>query len=202
MIAVVKRTLFNRITYGIAFSIMLVAAVITLIDTPLRWIDTPLGWSNWTNPNDGSKYSPMTNTAQPSLPSPDSSLVPFPVSPPTPVPSLPKMLEAAKSVNGYSKRDSALRIVAETAVKQREYELAIKAGEASPTYKESSETLAYVARCAVEDGEFDFAVKAVNEIPISSIHDSTMNEVLATKSAQERIGPEESTDNLVSQECR
>lgn len=47
---------------------------------------------------------------------------------------LSEMFEAAKSTRGHDQRDRALRVVAEIAVKRRRYDIAIKAGAASPSH--------------------------------------------------------------------
>ena len=112
------------------------------------------------------------------------------------------MLEAAESVKAYSERDRALRIVAETAVEKGSYNLAIKAGAASPTYNARSKTLTFVARCAAKAGLFDLAVEAADKIPIRSIHDSTKVEVLAIKKEQETSESVQAIGTPAVADCR
>ena len=162
----------GKIIGAIVSTLMVVAAILTIIDTPLGW------WNRFGSGGD-TKGSVATN--QLVLP----ALSTVPTLTPTQVPSLENMLEAAKSLNAYSERDRALRIVAETAVEKGNYDVAIKAGTASPTYDASSKTLAFVALCAAREGLFELAMEAADKIPTYSVQDSTKIEVLSIKSVQE-----------------
>lgn len=181
-------TTYKMIFGALAFGIMLSAAIVTLIDTPLGW------WRWWINESD-EVYAPIS-TNQIALP----TLPPTATVQPTPTPSLEQMLKAAESVKTYSEKDRALRVVAQTAVKKGNYDVAIKAGVASPTSGERSKTLNFVARCAALEGLFAVAVDAADKIPIYSIHDSTKIEILSLKSQQELSAPFGSSSS--SAECQ
>ena len=188
--------LTTRKLLGIVFAALLVVStILTLIDTPLSL------WHRFNANGDDKEVAP-SRLREPSQPVAESPLLPIPVPSPTPVPSLPTMLEAAKSVKIYSEKDRAMRIVAETAVKQGDYEIAIEAGVGSASYEGQSDTLAYVARCAAEQGQFEYAVKAADEIPIAKVHDNTKIEILMVKSIQENSEPGEVVDTATYPGCR
>ena len=181
---------FTRKGLGVtAFALMFIAAVFTIVDTPLRW------WDSFGAQDDSGGAVTTSQLALPTLNS-GSTLAP------TSVASLAQMLEAAKSVNSNSERDRALRVVAEYAVKQGDYEVAIKAGAASPTNSGRSKTLTFVARCAAKEGLFTLAVEAADKIPINSVQDSTTIEILTMKSEQESSEPIKAIGTLVSTDCR
>ena len=138
---------------AIALVLMVIASVLTIIDTPLGWWKRFGGYDYTGGSVTTSQFAPPTLT---------------PVST-----SLVQMLRAAKSVKAHSERNRALRIVAEAAVGKGNYDVAIKAGAASPTHAERSETLKFVAICAAKEGLFELAIEAANKIPIRSVHDST-----------------------------
>lgn len=169
---------------GVAFALMVIAAVFTIIDTPYGW------WKRFGGNVDNGEF--ITRP----------SMSPIPKATSTPVPSLEEMLKAAQSVKTRSERDQALRIVAETAVKKGNYEVAIKAGAESPNYDARSKTLTFVALCAAKEGLFQLAVEAADKIPTHSVHDSTKIEVLKIKSEQERSESKQTNDTPVSPDCR
>ena len=183
------RLVTYKILGAIAFSIMLSAAIVTLIDTPLGW------WKWFSEPDDVNGPVSTNLIALPTL-RPPATL------PPTPTPSLERMLEAAKSLKTSSERDHALRIVAEAAVKESDYAVAIEAGAASPSSSGRSETLTFVARCAALEGMFTAAVKAADKIPVSSVHDSTKIEILAMQSQQEHSKSIGSVDIPPTSDCK
>ena len=88
------------------------------------------------------------------------------------------MLNAAKATHGSTARDDACMIVAETALRDGEYETAIKAADASGTDFGRSEALKFVAVSAANAGQFALAAKAANRIPQSYVRDSTTIEIL------------------------
>lgn len=163
---------------------MVTAAVFTVIDTPL-------GWWRWFSVDDSAGVQQTVasgSESEEAIPPAVSVLPPEVTATPTPATTLGQMLAAARSVKASSERDRALRLVAETAVKENDYVLAIEAGAASPINSGRSNTLAFIARCAVKQGRFELAVDAVANIPIRSVHDSTMIEILTMKSLQEQFG--------------
>ena len=174
---------------GVAFAIMVIAAVLTIIDTPLGW------WKRFGGNVDNGGSVTTNQFIQPLL-------NPTQKATPAPVPSLDEMLKAAQSVKKYSERNRALRIVAETAVKKGNYEVAIKAGAASPNYDARSKTLTFVALCAAKEGLFKLAVEAADKIPTTSVHDSTKIEVLRIKSEQENSESIQTSGTPVSPNCR
>ena len=145
--------------------IVVVSGLLTIDNDLFDWWDLQRLLGNSTE---------ATSSVQPTAPPVDAVLAITP----TPVPDLNQMLDSARSLNRYSERDRALRIVARTAVEWREYHIAIKAAAASPTYAERAETLVSVARCAIEEELFDLADEAANKIPIYKIEDSTKIEIL------------------------
>ena len=101
-----------------------------------------------------------------------------------------------------TERNRALRIVAETAVEKGNYDVAIKAGAASPTSNARSETLTFVALCAAKEGLFALAIEAADKIPISKVHDNTKVEVLSIRSVQESSESIQAFGAPVSPDCR
>ena len=166
----------------IAFALMVIAAVLTIVNAPL-------GWWIWFGRHDDAGGS--ITTSQYALPTmtPGST-------------SLVKMLRAARSVKTHAERNRALRIVAEAAVEKRNYDVAIKAGAASPTHAERSKTLTFVAICAAKEGLFELAIEAADKIPIRSIHDSTKLDILTMKSKQESSESIQTIGTPVSADCR
>ena len=175
--------LFTRKKLGVIFSaLMVIAAVLTIIDTPL-------GWWKWFGGHDDTGGSVTTSQ--------------FVLPPLTPVStSLVQMLRAAKSVKTYPERDRALRIVAETAVEKGNYDVAIKAGAASPTRAARSKTLTFVAICAAKEGLFELAIEAADKIPLRSVHDSTKLDILTMTSEQENSESIQAIGTPVSADCR
>ena len=172
-----------------------IAVALTVIAAIFTIIDTPLGWWNWFSDgvNDGG------SVARNSIP----AVTPIPQTvTPTPTPSLTQMLRAAESVRATTERDRALRIVAETAVEKSNYGVAIRAGAGSPTSKGRSETLRFVALCAAKDGLFKFAVEAADKIPLRDIHDSTKIKILNMESQLRNSNSIQADVTALSQGCR
>ena len=94
------------------------------------------------------------------------------------------MLNAAKATHGSTARDSACRIVAETALRDGEYEIAIRAADAGATDTGRSAALRLVAVSAANAGQFGLAAQAANKIPQSYVRDSTTIEILKIQRGQ------------------
>ena len=116
---------------------------------------------------------------------------------PTTRPILEHMFESAKDAPSYPGRDSALRIVATTAIKHGDYAMAIKAAAASPSYDARSEILAFVGRCAALERKFTHAAEAARLIPEYDARDKAVNDILAIQSGLMRA-----QFPYMSQECR
>ena len=186
-----------------------IAVALTVIAAIFTIIDTPLGWWNWFSDgvNDGgsvARNSIPTVTPIPQTVTPIPQTVPaIPQTvTPTPTPSLTQMLRAAESVRATTERDRALRIFAETAVEKSNSGVAIRAGAGSPTSKGRSETLRFVALCAAKDGLFKFAVEAADKIPLRDIHDSTKIKILNMESQLRNCNSIQADVTALSQGCR
>ncbi len=127
-------------------------------------------------PNGSAVSTPLSLTSKPS---------PTATPAPTPTPTLASLLEAAESIRSIDHRSRALRLVAETAVEQGDYDIAIKAGEGAIYRREvASGILAFTALCAANDGLFDLAKEAASHIPTSDIHDRVLIEILVVESSR------------------
>ena len=84
----------------------------------------------------------------------------------------------------------AMRDVAEHAVGQGHYEIAIKAGDGIRWSAQKSETLKFVAICAAEEGLFGVANKAARRIPFTEVHDATIAEIIRIERQRQNEHPE------------
>ena len=88
------------------------------------------------------------------------------------------LLSAAKSVRDFDERDRALKTVAETAVEQENFFVAIKAAAACPHHDARSSTLRFVAQPAAKAGQLNLAAEAAKQIPHNDVQGRAMNEIL------------------------
>ena len=72
----------------------------------------------------------------------------------------------------------AMRDVAEHAIGQGHYEIAIKAGGGIRWSAEQSEALKFVAICAAKEGLFGVANKAARRITFTEVHDDAITEII------------------------
>ena len=84
----------------------------------------------------------------------------------------------------------AMRDVAEHAVGQGHYEIAIKAGAGIRWSAEKSETLKFVAICAAKEGLFGVANKAASRIPFTEVHDDAKAEIIKIERQRQNEHPE------------
>ena len=96
-----------------------------------------------------------------------------------------QMLASAKSVDSYTARSDALRLVAKHAVRHGAYEKAIEAGEADPYHSSKSETLKFVAISAASGGSFEEAARAAKKIPYSTTQGEATKKILEIQSKLE-----------------
>ena len=148
-----------------------IAAIFTVIDTPRRW------WKEFV-----ARGGAETNR-------PKASAPPSPLLPPKKITTsdsaaLRDALAAAKSLRSSYDHDRALNIVAETAVKQGDYETAIDAGNASLSGHAQGVTLSFVALEAAKQGLFITATKAARKINSSHTQGVAMIKVLEMKRKQ------------------
>ena len=127
----------------------------------------------------------------------ESSATPAPISPTPASPifstipaSLKQLLEVADSVRSSENHDQAMRDVAEHAVGQGHYEIAIKAGAGIRWSAEESETLKFVAICAAKEGLFGVADKAARRIRLTEVHDDAKTEIIRVERQRQKEQPE------------
>ena len=160
-----KHTKETLIIGGSIASIVGLVVTIYFVGMP-RWLDR----SDNTTPAALVYESPVTPAPiSPTPASPISSTIPA---------SLKQLLEVADSVRWSEKHAQAMRDVAEHAVGQGHYEIAIKAGAGIRWSAEKSETLKFVAICAAKEGLFGVANKAARRIRITEVHDDAKTEIL------------------------
>ena len=113
-------------------------------------------------------------------PAPPAPISPTPASPilSTIPASLKQLLEVADSVRWSENHAQTMRDVAEHAVGQGHYEIAIKAGAGIRWSAQKSETLKFVAICAAKEGLFGVANKAASRIPYTKVHDDAKAEII------------------------
>ncbi len=87
-------------------------------------------------------------------------------------------LKSAKSIPYDGERGTGLRIVAEIAIQQGNYEVAIEAGIATPYANQKSDTLAFVATSAAKAGLFEVADRAASHIPYHGVQSDVKNKIL------------------------
>lgn len=124
-------------------------------------------------------YNEVVETVKvvPPIP-PTPTMMPAPTS--TPIPQLTRMLNSAKAIPYEAKRVLGLRSVAEAAIKNGNYEIAIEAAVFTPRgyYLEQAKTLTFVARCAYGEGLFKIAYSAARKITHDSHRSDVINEIL------------------------
>ena len=84
----------------------------------------------------------------------------------------------------------AMRDVAEHAVGQGHYEIAIKAGAGIRWSAEESEALKFVAICAAKEGLFGVANKAARRIRFTEVHDDAKTEIIRIERQRQKEQPE------------
>ena len=88
----------------------------------------------------------------------------------TPLPefeNLEDFLRYAKSIPNTLERDLGLRTVAEIAVREGRYDIAIQAGESTHYSPQEARTLSFVALCAASEGLYEEAHSAASKIYLS-----------------------------------
>ena len=98
----------------------------------------------------------------------------------TPIPKLVRMLNEAKVIPYNEDRVNGLETVAEAAVKEGGYPIAIEAGASTPRGygEDQARILTFVARCAYDEGLFEIAYQAAGEIDYESYRSEVINEIL------------------------
>ena len=162
---------------GSIASIVGLAATFYFVVMP-RWLDGPENRI----PTTVVSESPATPAPIPPTPA-SASLSTIPA-------SLKQLLEVADSVQWSENHAQAMRDVAEHAVGQGHYEIAIKAGDGIRWSAEKSETLKFVAICAAEEGLFGVANKAARRIPFTEVHDATITEIIRIERQRQNEHPE------------
>ena len=140
---------------------------------------------------DGSDYrTPAALVSEsPATPAPISATPASPILSTIPA-SLKQLLEAADSVRWSENHAQAMRDVAEHAIGQGHYEIAIKAGAGIRWSAEESEALKFVAICAAKEGLFGVANKAARRIRFSEVHDDAKTGIIRIERQRQKEQPE------------